>query len=130
MAYEVKFPLEDGGDRLTGSRLSNLHEKSGDTGDGGDGAGPAVPNPSSCPPLPRGVRLVRYQPKTPPVAIQVVSIANDIDKFLRHYLRELDARLNSPVQIRGGGSVFEILDKLAEVGVELAIETPPREDVK
>lgn len=54
----------------------------------------------------------------------VVSVVTDVDKFIRHYLEELDARLHNPVQIRGGGSVFEILSKLAEGGLELAIEGP------
>jgi hypothetical protein len=45
-----------------------------------------------------------------------------VDKFIGRYLAELDARLHSPVQIRGGGSVFEILTKLAEAGLELAID--------
>jgi hypothetical protein len=86
--------------------------------------------PAACPPLPQGVRLIRYAPQKPPVGIVQVRIVTDLDKFIRHYLAELDARLHNPVQIRAGGSVFEILDKLAEVGVELAIETPPREDAK
>jgi hypothetical protein len=91
---------------------------------------PGVPAPLVCPPLPKGVRLVRYEPKTPPVAINLVSVVTNVDKFLRYSLAELDARLHNPVQIRAGGSVFEILSKLAEAGLELAIEGPQRDDPK
>jgi hypothetical protein len=45
----------------------------------------------------------------------------DSHKFIRTQLADLDARLNCPVQIRGGGSVFEILANLADAGLELAI---------
>ena len=45
-------------------------------------------------------------------------------KFVKALLADLDARLNHPIQIRGGGSVVEILQKLADVGLELAVERP------
>ena len=43
---------------------------------------------------------------------------------------ELSARLHSPVQIRAGDSVFELLTKLADCGLELAIESPLRQRSK
>jgi len=46
----------------------------------------------------------------------------DVERFITHYLAELDARLNHPLQIRGGGGVWEILLKLQEIGVELGLE--------
>jgi hypothetical protein len=132
MPYRVKLPPEDDLGELLSGRLPSL-PKSGDGGDGGDRADATapleargVPAPSVCPCLPKGVRLVRYKPRVPPVDIRLVSVVSDVDKFIRHYLEELDARLHSPVQIRGGGSVFEILSKLAEAGLELAIEPPPQ----
>ncbi len=81
--------------------------------------------PRKCPPLPRGVRLVRYSPKSPPVAVDVCSIVTNVERFIMSHLWELDARLHNPVQIRAGGSVFEILAKLREVGVELEIDSVP-----
>ncbi len=91
--------------------------------------GPAdglVGAPAQPPPLPRGVRLVSYQPKEPPVAITVCSVVTDVPKFMEHCLAELSARLHSPVQIHAGDSVFELLSKLADCGLELAIEWPQR----
>jgi hypothetical protein len=64
------------------------------------------------------------------VFIAPISIVADVDKFIHVYLEELDARLNHPIQIRAGGSVFEIVAKLAEVGLELAIEAPSHDDPK
>ena len=135
MAYRVKLPPQDEGrGDLCGV---SYPPKSGDSGDAGDRIEKTahlealgVPAPPVCPPLPKGVRLVRYEPRTPPVAIRPVSVVTDVNKFIRHYLEELDARLHSPVQIRAGGSVFEILSKLAEAGLELAIEGPQRDDPK
>jgi len=80
-----------------------------------------VSAPPECPPLPPGVRLVRYAPKSPPVAVQPCSIVTDVDKFIRAYLRDLGWRLEHP---KGHvcAPLPEILAKLAEVGVELELE--------
>jgi hypothetical protein len=78
--------------------------------------------PVNCPPLPRGLRLIRYVPRTPPVKLDdgYTSIAN-VSKFIDSELRELYARLYRPVQIRGGHGVFVILDRLRQVGLEIEI---------
>lgn len=79
-----------------------------------------------CPyPLPEGVKLVRFEQKTHEVVLAVYSVVKDRDKFIRHALVELDARLHSPVQIKAGDSVFELLSKLADCGLELRLEWPP-----
>lgn len=88
---------------------------------------PAQPS-EGCPyPLPKGCKLVRFEKKFPPVAVTVCSVVTDIEKFIRHALSELDARLHHPHQIKAGDSVFEILSKLADCGLELRLEwEPPR----
>jgi hypothetical protein len=80
--------------------------------------------PDACPPLPQGVRLVRYQPKEPPIGIDLCSVVTNVDKFIRFELRELDGRLNNPVQIRDGWGVFAILERLRQAGLELEIVPP------
>ncbi|HLG98240.1 MAG TPA: hypothetical protein VKX49_18130 [Bryobacteraceae bacterium] len=81
---------------------------------------------AECPyPLPEGVRLVRYEEKTPPIAVTVCSVVVDIPKFIRRLLAELDARLHCPIQIKAGDSVFELLSKLSDCGLELRLEWPP-----
>lgn len=75
--------------------------------------------------LPKGVTLVRYEKKGPKVALAVYSVVEDVPKFIRHALAELDARLHSPVQIKAGDSVFLLLSKLADCGLELRLEWEP-----
>jgi hypothetical protein len=79
--------------------------------------------PVDPPPLPPGVRLVSYCPKNPPLAVAPISVVTDINKFIRSYLRDLEFRLEHP-QARACASLNEILAKLAEVGVELALDPP------
>lgn len=81
---------------------------------------------SRCPyHLPVGVKLVRFERKAGKVLLAVYSTVEDPDKFIRRGLAELDARLHSPVQIKAGDSVFELLTKLADCGLELRLEWPP-----
>jgi hypothetical protein len=75
--------------------------------------------------LPEGVRLIRFEENTRDVAVTVCSVVNDVPNFIRHALADLDARLHHPVQIKAGDSVFELLSKLADCGLELHLEWPP-----
>ena len=75
---------------------------------------------------PEGVRLVRYERKFGEIAVTVCSVVEDVPKFIFHALAELDARLHGPAQIKAGDSVFELLLKLADCGLELALEYPPK----
>jgi hypothetical protein len=85
-----------------------------------------IRGPEACPyPLPGGVRLVRYTPKTPPIMLTVCSVVTEVDRFIRQALGELAARLHHPLQIKAGDSVFELLSKLADCGLELRLEWPP-----
>ena len=91
------------------------------------GTAPTKPTKlSPCPyDLPAGIRLLGYTQKRPPVVVTVCSVVTDPDKFIRHALAELDARLHHPIQIKAGDSVFDLLSKLADCGLELAIQWPP-----
>lgn len=84
---------------------------------------PGIPASARCPALPTGVKLVRYDPKPPPVAVAPISIVTDVDAFIRAYLMDLGHRLQHP-RTHACAPLPEILAKLAEVGVELAIERP------
>jgi hypothetical protein len=83
-----------------------------------------TPAPAECPPLPPGVRLVKYSPKCPPVGVSVCSVVINVARFISRNLEDLDARLNHPAQMGVGDSVPETLAKLAEVGLELALDRP------
>lgn len=63
------------------------------------------------------------------MAVTVCSVVADLDKFMRHALGELEARLHHPVQIKAGDSVFELLSKLADCGLELRVEWPPQTQI-
>lgn len=78
------------------------------------------------PAMPAGVRLIRYQPKQPPVMVESYAVVTDVQKFIEAELQELGARLHAPVQIRGGFGIFTILDWLAQCGVDLEIVRPHR----
>jgi hypothetical protein len=69
------------------------------------------------------VKLVRYLPKDPPVAVAPVSIVTNVEKFIEAYLRDLSHRLKHP-GTHACAPVSEILAKLAEVGLELEILSP------
>jgi hypothetical protein len=75
-----------------------------------------------CPPLPRGVRLKSYAPKSPPILIAPWSVVTDVEKFIASYLRDLDWRLKHP-RGHAAAPLPEILSKLAEVGLELQLES-------
>jgi hypothetical protein len=72
--------------------------------------------------MPRGVRLVHWEPKTAPVAIETCSIVVDVPKFVKAELQALDSRLNHPLTIRGGFTVPQMLELLRQVGVTVEID--------
>jgi hypothetical protein len=72
--------------------------------------------------MPKGIRLIRWEPKTAPVVIDVCSVVVDVSKFIAGELRALDSRLNNPATIHGGFSVPQMLDRLAQVGVTVELD--------
>jgi hypothetical protein len=78
---------------------------------------------SAIPPMPKGVRLVRWEPKAAPVAIDVCSVVVDVPKFIESELRALDSRLNNPWTIHGGFTVPQMLDRMAQAGAVVALES-------
>lgn len=72
--------------------------------------------------MPKGVRLVRCETKARLYAWTVCSVVFDVPSFLESELRALDSRLNNPWTIRGGFTVPQMLDRLAQVGLEVELE--------
>jgi hypothetical protein len=72
--------------------------------------------------MPKGARLVHWEPKAAPVAIDVCSVVVDVPKFVEGELRALDSRLNNPWTIHGGFTVPQMLDRLEQVGVLVVLE--------
>ena len=81
----------------------------------------AVHAPASPPPLPKGLRLVLYAPKKPPVAIEQCSVVTNVDLFIRTTLNDLEIKLNDTAGVKGGWTVRQMLDRLRQVGIVLEI---------
>ena len=74
------------------------------------------------PAMPPGVCLVEWKLKKPPVAIETCAIVTDPDLFARCAVEELRKALAQP----NGWfrwSVPQLIDRLAQVGVRVALET-------
>jgi hypothetical protein len=75
------------------------------------------------PEMPRGIRLVRWQLKEPPVILARCSVVNEVDKFARVTLKELGLALEGKNWLAGNWSVRELVNRLEQVGVIVKIES-------
>jgi hypothetical protein len=75
----------------------------------------------SLPAMPPGVRLVQWNLKQPPVAIETCAIVTDPDLFARTTLDQLRNALAEPKRWVGW-SVSQLIDRLAQVGVIVAVK--------
>ena len=73
-------------------------------------------------PMPPGVRLLKWKPKNPPIAIVRMGIVSNVDKFIGATLRELRARLEGRDFPTGNWSLPELVDRLEQVGVCVTIQ--------
>ncbi len=74
------------------------------------------------PPMPPGVRLVAWNLKEPPIAIEYHTVVIDPAKFARATLGELSERLTNAKR-KYGWSVAQLIDRLSQVGVSVALES-------
>ena len=74
------------------------------------------------PPMPPGVRLLSWEPKTPPIAIVHMGIVSNVDKFVTATLLQLRARLEGKDFLAGNWSLRELVDRLEQVGVAVKVE--------
>jgi hypothetical protein len=77
---------------------------------------------TAVPPMPKGVRLIHWESRAAPVAIDVCTVVVDVAKFVESELRALDSKLNNPWTIRGGFTVPQILNRLAQAGLEVELD--------
>jgi hypothetical protein len=75
----------------------------------------------SVPVMPPGVRLIRWNLKQPPVAIETYAVVTDPGLFARSTLEQLRTALTQPKRWVGW-SVPQLIDRLAQVGVIAAVE--------
>lgn len=79
---------------------------------------------SAIPPMPEGVRLVRWEPKPAPIAIIRIGIVTDAPKFITATLLELKAALAGKRWLAGNWSVRELVDRLEQCGVVVEVIGP------
>lgn len=73
---------------------------------------------SEPPPMPKGVRLLQWAPKGPPVAIERWSVVTDVPQFIQTTLGQLQAAIAGENWLAGNWSVRELVDRLEQVGVK------------
>jgi len=76
---------------------------------------------AAIPPMPKGIRLVEWKLKEPPVAIEVCSVVVDTDRFARTTLEQLGTALTQPKRWVGW-TIPQLIDRLAQVGVRVAFD--------
>jgi hypothetical protein len=77
---------------------------------------------ATVPTMPQGVKLVVWNPKEPPVAIETCSVVVDVSLFIRSTLAQLGAALENEKRWLGW-SVPQLTDRLRLVGVVVEVET-------
>jgi hypothetical protein len=76
----------------------------------------------TVPPMPRGVHLLRWEPKLAPVALIRVGIVTNVPKFVTTTLLELKAAIAGNRWQSGHWSVRELVDRLEQCGVLVEVD--------
>jgi hypothetical protein len=79
---------------------------------------------SAIPPIPEGIRLVRWEPKPAPIALTRVEIVTDVPRFATMTLLELQAAMLSKRWLAGNRSGRELIERLEECGVVVDVTGP------
>jgi hypothetical protein len=74
------------------------------------------------PALPPGVRLIGWNLKQPPVALETCAVVTDPALFARTTLEQLETAVAQPKRWIGW-SIAQLIDRLAQVGVAVAVES-------
>lgn len=83
---------------------------------------------SFIPTMPGPVRLLESKLKEPPVAIETCSVVADTALFVRSTLEQLGTALAQPKRWVGW-SVPQLIDRLAQVGVIVTLESEAPEEI-
>ena len=78
------------------------------------------------PPMPAGVRLVSWNPKSAPVQVNRYTTVTDTGKFICSTLLQLEAELEGRSWQSGNWGLCGLLERLAAVGCMVALENPRR----
>jgi len=72
-------------------------------------------------PMPRGVKLIGWNLKDPPIAIDLCSVVIDPASFVDRTLNQLQAALTGKNWLAGNRTVRELVERLEQVGVEVVV---------
>ena len=76
---------------------------------------------SGPPPMPDGVKLLRWEPKQPPIELTMFSVVTDPQSFIRSTLGQLEAALQGKFWAAGNRSVRDLCERLEQVGVRVDV---------
>jgi hypothetical protein len=77
--------------------------------------------PSTPPPMPAGVKLLRWEPKQPPIELTMFSVVTDPQSFIRSTLGQLEAALQGKSWAAGNWSVRDLCERLEQVGIRVDV---------
>src|SRR3984893_13377572 len=80
-----------------------------------------TPKTCTIPPMPEGVRLVRWEPKPAPVILTHYAVVTDVLRFISMTLLELKAALAGKQSLAGHRSARELVDRLEECGILVVV---------
>jgi len=81
---------------------------------------------SRRPTMPVGVRLASWNPKAAPVRLSECSTVTDTERFIGTTLAQLDAKLIGKSWPVGNWPLSTLIERLAAVGVEIALDDPKK----
>lgn len=76
---------------------------------------------ATAPPMPMGVRLIRWALQAPPIALDVCSVVTEPERFAKSELALLRAKLQNP-RSWTGWTVAQHIDRLRQVGVIVEVD--------
>jgi len=77
---------------------------------------------ADAPTMPPGVQLLSWKLREPPIAIERWTVVNNSSLFARNTLEQLGAALAGKSWLAGNWSVKELIDRLEQVGVVVAVK--------
>ena len=77
---------------------------------------------AAIPPMPEGVRLIRWEPKPAPVILTHYAVVTEVPRFVNATLMELKAALAGQRWLAGHHSVRELVDRLEQCGVLVQVD--------
>jgi hypothetical protein len=115
----IWYPDEELRSKLTG-QVAWLRQRRGELSD-------LLKFRNCCPPIPAGVRLVSWNLKQPPVLVECSAVVTDPGLFARTTLEQLRIALAAPKRWVGW-TIPQLIDRLAQVGVRVALESAAQEN--